>query len=254
MIKENEVLLFSGGVDSLTAWFYLKYPRCLYVDLNHRYYQKEIDAVDNLKRSMEKYCEESWDKFIFYTRRLNMGGLEKPDAEIPMRNAFFAMLGSLPLVNFNGDVFGKIDKVWLSFEKGTEHNISNDRSPEFCNMMSNLLTYLNGRKIVVDSPFWNMSKGEIVKWMLGNVLNAEDMLKQTVSCYSSEDGHCGQCPSCFRKFLAFEWAGIDTKGMFNSDITKWEGIKGYVEKFKVGKYDAQRTEEAKFVLSKYRLW
>jgi len=44
----KEVLLFSGGMDSLIAWAYLKKPKCLYFPLNNRAVAREQEVAKQM--------------------------------------------------------------------------------------------------------------------------------------------------------------------------------------------------------------
>ena len=45
----NDVLLFSGGLDSYIAYFYLKKPISLFVNMKHKYAEIEVKRVERLK-------------------------------------------------------------------------------------------------------------------------------------------------------------------------------------------------------------
>lgn len=248
----SEILCLSGGPDSLIAWFFISHgnkPRCVYVNLNHRYVFKELEAIEKIAEKLklkivhageielEKLKKSEWD--IVIDDRLMLGDVELPSAEIPLRNSLLAHIAS-----YYGDI------VWLAFEKGATINPSHDRSPEFCAKISDLLTHLHGRKTIVDNPFWKTSKGEMVKWYMEHIGDIE-LLKMTNSCFSSEPGHCGVCRACLRRAVSFTWAGIDCLGDFNSDIRKNPHIQSYIKKMNAGEYDKQRAEET---LTVFRKW
>jgi 7-cyano-7-deazaguanine synthase in queuosine biosynthesis len=120
-----------------------------------------------------------------------MGGYEKVDAEIPMRNLLLSMLA----------VLEGADKVWLVCQSD-EMSIP-DRSERFFKDSSDLISFLVGRRVVVDTPFRTMDKTDMVAWYGKSGNKIEDLL-QTVGCYSYENGygHCGNCPACFRRWVA----------------------------------------------------
>jgi len=111
-------------------------------------------------------------------------------------------------------------------------------------------------KISINSPFWKMTKSEIIKWFIDsfNPPYAINMLKKSVSCYDDKTmGSCGRCPACFRKWIALEATGIKSYNWFEKDIRKWKGIKEYKQRINKGLYDIQRSKETLEVLEKYNL-
>ena len=229
----KEILLFSSGMDSYIAWLYLNKPDCLYVDLGHRYARKEKDALHWFVDQGMKLGVDN---------RLFLGDIEKEDANIPMRNMFLAMIGSL-----YGDV------IYIIAQKG-EMDIP-DRSEGFYKSASEMLTLLWEKPKKVITPLADMTKAQMAKWYMDNTeLSMRDLMEKTVGCYSSKEGHCGECSACFRKFCAFAAIGSNCEYIFEKDIRKWKGIKAYVKKLKKGKYDAQREAETIQVLKECNLW
>jgi len=189
------MLLYSGGMDSYIAWHYLKKPETLYVDLGHVYRTNEIGAINNTIPS---------------TKRIDchiIGKYEKPDAEIPMRNLFLAMFAAAE----------GFDKIWLIVQRD-EMSIP-DRSEEFFQDSSIMLSKLMGRSILVDSPFKSIDKTEMVAWYLKNVGDVGSLLL-TVGCFYERIGHCGNCGACFRRFVAFKNNGIDPGYKLSDSIKK----------------------------------
>jgi len=225
----KEILLFTGGVDSFIAYFYLNRPPCLYVDLGHRYAEKEKKNVMRIakKVGMDLRIESC----------LKLGKWEEEDANIPMRNMFLVMIGSY-----------FADRIYLITQRG-EMSIP-DRSKEFYKKASEIISFLHGKKKEVYSPFFNMTKQDIVGWYKEQGLDL-DLLKETISCFSSAEGRCGRCPACFRQWVAFSYNGIDVD--FRNDITKWEGIKTYKKKLLKGEYEERRTKQTLEVLRRYGL-
>ena len=173
----KEILLYSGGMDSYIAWHYLRKPKTLFANLGHRYRFKEFEAVI---------------KTIPKTKIMEMstiGKYEEDDANIPLRNLYLSMLA----VNEGAS------KVWMIVQKD-EMSIP-DRSHEFFSSSSKLLTFLAEREVKVSSPFCHMDKTEMVGWFVKNINDVKGLLS-TVGCFSSEEGHCGNCGSCFRRYVA----------------------------------------------------
>jgi 7-cyano-7-deazaguanine synthase len=225
------VLLYSGGMDSLIAWYWMKKPEALYVKLGHRYQQKELDCLVYLP-------PEPVVKMSHYGAYF-----EEDDAHIPGRNFYLCMYAA---------AMG-YDKIHLVCQKG-EQNIP-DRSPAFFSMASVTLSTLFDRDITVNNPFSGMYKHEMVAWYLDQGLPYSD-LHQSVSCYQDDSTplhnrdqhrvyHCGVCGSCFRKWAALVYCGVDCDNWFAQDVRSW-GIEEYGPR--VHEYDTERQKVMKKVL------
>ena len=235
---KKEILLFSGGIDSLCAYFYLNKPKCLYVKLGHKYQDEELKAVKNIAEKYDIDLEIEEMEFI--------GKFEEDDANIPMRNLFLSMIASF-----------YADKIWLIVQKGEtgSRGEAPDRTKDFFVNTSLTLSILNKRNIEIDSPFWNLTKQDLVQWVLDNVEDSKEILSNSFSCFNPIDGkQCGKCSACFRQFISLAYNGIDVKDRMVHDITKWDGIKNYVKKMKDGQYEEERTKQTKKVLKRYGLW
>ncbi|MDO8436052.1 MAG: 7-cyano-7-deazaguanine synthase [bacterium] len=227
--KHNSILLFSGGLDSFIAWHYLKYPPALFFNAGQSYIKKEIEAVKFFSRKYRKMK-------LYIDNSLDLSRWEEGNFYIPYRNIFFVMIASL-----------YAPKVYLVGIKGDRVD---DNNPNASRLMSKFLLNFNDNKSVeVTSPFYKMSKSNLVKWYIDNKLPIEDLLK-TISCYSKKTiNQCGQCNCCFRRWVALENNGI--KEEYDSPPWEWEGAKEYIKKMKAGLYDKERTEETFLALKKY---
>ena len=210
------ILLYSGGMDSYIAWEYLKRPKTIYFDLGHRYAAFEKQAIMRTIRTTR------------IDHSLKLGQFEKDDADIPMRNAFMIMVASM------------YDKeIVLVVQKG-EMTIP-DRSPHF---FLTFAAWLNWMKddwgYTLKSPFFDMTKTQMVKWYVDQGLSIDQLVK-TRSCFSSDDFACGACGACFRRWVALRNNNIVEVHTHN--MLDWDQIPVYVEKMKAGKYDKVRTEE-----------
>lgn len=249
----KHVLLYSGGMDSYIAYWYLrremKIPNedilLLYVPLGHKYQNEELDVV-----------RKSYRLFPFGTALhiessiLNLGPKEEPSAYIPLRNSFLAHAAS-----FYGD------NIWLISQKG-ETNLG-DRSIRGFKLMGETLTHLydDGRTVTVDSPFWTMTKVDMVRWYKEAGLNVEK-LKETHACYNpqyvfpastweercdpswtmkTETVPCGTCSACFRRWMAMSLNDISE----DYEVNPWETetAKEYLERGVQGFYGWGRDEE-----------
>jgi 7-cyano-7-deazaguanine synthase len=229
----KHVLLYSGGMDSYIAYWYLREEKkipnedilLLYVPLGHKYQHEEYAVV---QKSYELF---PLDTHLFVDHgTLELGRLEEPSAYIPLRNSFLAHVASF-----------HADNIWLISQKG-ETNLG-DRSIRGFKLMGETLTHLydDGRTVTVDSPFWTMTKVDMVRWYKKAGLSIEN-LKKTHACYHpvGKQG-CGKCSACFRRWMAMSLNDISEDYAVNPWET--ETAKEYLERGVQGFYGWGRDEE-----------
>lgn len=227
--KYKTILLFSGGLDSFIAWHYLNYPPILFMNAGQSYIKKEIEVV--------KYFNKKYKKIkIHIDKSLNLTQWEEKNYYIPYRNILFSMIGSL-----------YASKVYLIGIKGDSVDDNNSNATKL--MSEFFINFNTNKKIIITSPFYQMSKSQIVRWYLEQKLSVQDLLK-TRSCYNKNTrNQCGKCSSCFRRWVALENNNIKEK--YDSYPWEWEEVKNYIKKMKAGLYDQKRTQETFYALKKY---
>lgn len=180
------ILLFSGGIDSFVAYHYLNKPQTVYFDLRNRYAEREKIVIKNLIPT------------TIIDSSLNLHDREYGEkAYIPFRNLLLACQAAR-----------YSDVIVIA---GLADDKVSDKNEAIFEEFSNLLSKLERRSIRVISPFWNMTKEQVVKWYVKNI--GDNRLLETISCYNSDDqsNYCGICPSCFRKWCALRASGYDLK-------------------------------------------
>lgn len=211
---KNEVLLFSGGMDSLIAWHLLGKPKTLYIDLKHKYSKQERDIVSELIPST-------------IIREFDLSPFEESDANIPLRNLYLAMLA----VNLD------FNYIWLIVQKD-EMSIP-DRSAYFLNTASYFLSYLSNKGVNINTPFSHMDKIRMVENYLRKGGDPE-LLKRTWACYHPVGySHCGDCPACFRRFVAMKLNGIYES--WHKKVQKSKVAEDYKEKALNSYYSEERN-------------
>lgn len=217
----SEVLLYSGGMDSLIAWYYLGKPETLYVDLGHKYAVKELTAINYLP-PIPRYYTSHYGRYY-----------EMYDAHIPGRNLLLGMFAAA----------GGWDKIWLVAQKGEQSKP--DRSPEFFKETSKILSFHFERNIQFLNPFPDVYKHEMVEWYLRQRLPVKDLVYKSQSCFSSVPNQCGQCAACWRKFIALTYNGIQCENVFVGDVRLW-GEEHY--RPRLDEYDEERQKVMKKVM------
>jgi len=215
------VLLFSGGIDSYVAYFYLDKPKTVYFNVGSRYSKIETTHVLNLIASTT--IETS----------LYLGDRETASAYIPFRNLLLA----LQAVKYS-------DTIVIA---GLKDDMVSDKNEAIFTKFSKIMSEMEGRSINVISPFWGMTKFDVVQWYQNNVNSSGEndktkmytgqSLLNTISCYSGTEQFCGKCPACFRKWCALKANGIDCPPFTNIEL-----MQEYAESAKNEKYDKKRNE------------
>lgn len=115
---------------------------------------------------------------------------------VPGRNTIFTsvLAGIAESIGF--------DSVALAIHSG-DHHIYPDCRPEwFKNMQATIMSSTENR-VILEAPFLNVDKAQIVSYGLKNKLPYE----LTYTCYVGDAKHCQRCGSCRERREAFESNG-----------------------------------------------
>ncbi len=187
-------VLNSGGMDSYLTWWLYEHKygervNNVFVDIGHAYAAKERTALAAINAMQPNF-------HYVVAKGPPIGGLETPSGIIPNRNAELILAAS-------AEGYSKIMMGVLHGE------INSDKSPEFMSAMQTVLDiswraqYWNATARVhrIWSPIREYTKTELVAHYRQAGGRLEPLLA-TVSCYSLNPGHCGRCPSCFKRWVA----------------------------------------------------
>lgn len=215
------ILMFSGGLDSYLALLTLLdngiVPVLVYAQHGSR---NDDEQLHQAKRLAKKH-----GMGLIIDKTLSLGDWETGTAFIPNRNGFLGFVGAL---------YGNF--IYFAIMDGEQEYT--DCRPETFMSLSMALTNLSGTPTVVDSPFWELTKAEVI----GNLDPANyDSLKATYSCHTGGDTHCGKCSACFRRWTAFEVNGIEEEW----EVNPWETdlAVDYRLKAEAGTYGDKRDRE-----------
>jgi hypothetical protein len=201
----------SGGLDSVAGWYFLDKPKCVFFNTKVPSSYKEKTAIRSL--GIPYITDTSFD----------FSGIK--GIYIPQRNLLFASAASK---------YG--NEVVIC---GLKDDMVIDKTPEAFVEMSKYLSTIIAKELAVTSPFWDKTKAEVVQWMLDNVPDAENVIRTSVSCYSSSYGECGWCEACFRKACAMYSCGLVMP------FGHKEMVKEYLRKAYDGVYVPSRCESIK---------
>lgn len=243
--KRNAVCLTSGGVDSVTATYYvskvLKPSKmliifCNYGQRTYRYEEFCIRKISQILNAEMKLVDMKWlgeistsllthpEKEIPETKEEELWNEEKARERIlrwwdPCRNALLLLVGLAHAESLFISGRGRYD-VYIGIRRETPVPMK-DNTPEFIEEMNRLqevATHHGGYRLV--APLITKDKDDVVE--LGEKLGVP--WKYTYSCYSgagfTEVGeellpiHCGKCSNCKRRRLAFKQANVPDPSIY----------------------------------------
>lgn len=198
---ETLIILTSGGLDSYIARSFarssgFKRIRSLWIDIGQPYREKELRAIEHFP-----YPVEIIELPIVTSKNNNIPTINQQI--IPGRNLLFAIIAA--------SVGG--DRIWLGALDTETHAFARerDKSPEFFHLTTGLLSYVfkvRSPQVVIESPFMEMSKTELVHWALKHGMTQGE-LQATSTCYHPDHHNCGECGACFKRWIAFTLNEID---------------------------------------------
>ena len=197
------VILYSGGLDSLIMKHYANknHPdaevKLVYYDIGQPYNHKERKALpDNVEiRKVDWLMPDQ--------KLIGKENSKSGDIIIAGRNMTLASLVA------SADI---PDQIWMGALLGETHEGSTDKNYTFLKKINDTFKY-------VYSPFSStpelkfpladagFGKYEAVKWAFENGID-KDTLTHSSSCLSGEQGKCGKCVVCFRRWGIFNQLGF----------------------------------------------
>jgi len=209
-MKKKYVTLCSGGLDSITLAYLLRYGRYEQILLHINYGQKQ-----SREGSYARRCAIALRvpfKVVTLTGAFGSDALTNPDIEVPSgeyhkenlavtvvpnRNAIFANIAAAVAIA------NDYDSIALAVHGG-DHTLYADCRPEFIRQLENFLCVSTEGGIKVTAPFINWGKDEIV--YLAAALKVP--FADTWSCYRGGKQHCGTCSTCLERKQAFRLAEV----------------------------------------------
>ena len=233
--------LCSGGLDSYLAWkLFAPEAENMFVRIGHKYQQREAGALAALARRDPSFRYRD-------VRGPDIGRLETPSGIIPCRNALLLLTAAAHVASRPGVTHCTLYLGALAGE------INSDKSPEFMAATEALLDiswrpqyWTEGVRFSVRSPVRAFTKAGLLRRFV-DVGGDPAILAATLSCYAADDrdrqGHCGACPSCFKRWVAFRAAGVPDPTDYREPPGRSLAASQAREKALAGTYDRVRTDE-----------
>jgi 7-cyano-7-deazaguanine synthase len=182
----KKVLLYSGGMDSWLISKLWKPDICLYIDMQTRYSQEEIQRLPSY------VIKES----------LPLNKWERDDLIIPLRNVFLVCLAT----NYG-------EEICLGATAGDRVL---DKSIDFANKLTDLINYLylpqhwtSGKTFIINLDYKNKTKTKLLLDFINQGGDINKAFNESFSCYQPVNHkECWMCKPCIRKFVAFYCNGF----------------------------------------------
>lgn len=216
-------VLLSGGLDSTTCLYMAREQfqdvRAISIDYGQRHKKEMGFALQTCQRLGISHRILALPNIVPKTM-LTDSSAEVPNISydeikgvsptyVPFRNAL--MLSALTsyihgtIINEGRDNPGIEHALYFGAHAEDAQNWAYpDCTPEFIGAMSNAIFIGSYQRIRLHTPLMWLAKHEIVT--AGDKLNVQWDL--TWSCYKGEVFHCGTCPTCRARKIAFEVAGV----------------------------------------------
>ena len=215
----NVILAYSGGMDSTTLLYWLKYKGYTVQTLGFDYGQKhnkEIDIATQLSQqvgidhnvvSLTALKEAFGNNALTGECAVPHGHYEDETMRstvVPNRNMIMLAVVTAYAISHNSQY------VAYACHAG-DHAIYPDCRVSFVRAMSVVLGVCNWQPITLLTPFITFDKTKVCK--IAQELNVP--ISQTWSCYQGGEKHCGLCATCVERKEAFKLAQVE-------DLTEYE--------------------------------
>lgn len=191
------LLLHSGGLDSHIIWLMDRTRVPVYID------HGQANAAHE-KRALAALClHHQQDAVPFKVQVTTMPSLKllvQRDGHIPHRNLAFCLHVAMAYPQARAIAYGAL-----------RGEASADKSPAFVRAATHVLTESEGERMRIEAPLLHTTKPAAVRMVAKQHPEWLPALALTRSCYSHELRPCGVCQACFRRGLAYWYAGLQER-------------------------------------------
>lgn len=232
----HTINLVSGGLDSFLCWsLFAPHASNVYVRIGHRYQDRELTALRGLTESDPRFSFTILDGPA-------IGSLEQEGSGIiPCRNALLVLTVAAFAVGSAEEV-----RILIGALAG---ELNTDKSEEFCGAVTAVANiscapqyWTRGTRFEVMSILRPWTKSALLRRFIERGGDART-LAPSVSCYAGTVDHCGACPSCVKRWIAFRAASIKDPTVYHANPRTWAGVPEILRKARDGTYDVHRARE-----------
>lgn len=231
--KSGAVLLFSGGLDSMSAAANFLESNENITLVSHNTHGNRIvgDSQNNVHNLLEKHYKTSINHIHIKVYGRNKGGFVFPeDREITQRTRSFLFLTLASIVS-RRQGYSKIMYMAENGQFAIHLPLNQSRigpfsthtaDPEFILLVENVFQIiLENEKLKIINPFLYLTKAEVVAKM-PKILLEQAYLSVTCWKVSRVQKHCGECIPCISRRIALEYHGVKFNeyviDLFNTNI------------------------------------
>lgn len=218
--RKKLVICYSGGMDSFIAYHYAISREGGYhpndVQLVNFNIGSNYSAKEDLARKQLNLPYIKIDLPIIAPELNNVPTKEK--YIIPARNLIFASVAA-----------SLGERVWIVGVRHENHVKMYDKNNAFFRSATLACSQAVGATTIVESPFIEWSKTEMIQWAVQNGLL--NQLHKTVSCYDDDLVQCGTCGLCFKRAIAMYAAGVDERARYSTDPFTSDIARRFVEEY-----------------------
>jgi 7-cyano-7-deazaguanine synthase len=226
---DKSIVLFSGGIDSTTALYWVLQQRKKISALTFDYGQRHLVEIE-LAQRLTAGLNISHKILRVDLNQIGGSSLTDPSLPLPEYERAAQIKKGLPAtyVPFRNGIFLALAAAWAETNKSHEiicgfHVLDSPNYPDtqeaFVRSMEKAINsgtgaVFGGKKIRILAPFLKLSKSEII--LKGLSLGAD--YSYSISCYSGSEVPCMRCSSCLLRQQA--WAEIEMNDPLLSRLAK----------------------------------